>query len=50
MSIELVSVEAMLEQRPDAILVASWNFFDDIRDKLRRLGYAGDIINPMDPV
>lgn len=45
--IPIVSVEDMLSRRPDAILVAAWNFFDDIRDKLRRLGYAGDIINPI---
>lgn len=45
--IPIVSVEDMLAREPDAILVAAWNFFDDIRDKLRRLGFAGDIINPM---
>lgn len=45
--IPIVSAEDMLAREPDAILVAAWNFFDDIRDKLRRLGFAGDIINPM---
>lgn len=46
--IPIVSVEDMLARNPDVIVVASWNFFDDIRAKLRRLGFAGDIINPME--
>jgi hypothetical protein len=37
----------MLAREPDCIIVFAWNFFDDIRDKLRRLGFAGDIVNPM---
>jgi len=45
--IPIVSVTKMLERRPDTIVVAAWNFFDDIRDKLRRLGFSGGIINPM---
>lgn len=45
--IPIVSVTEMLERRPDTIVVAAWNFFDDIRDKLRRLGFSGVIINPM---
>lgn len=45
--IPIVSVADMLAKEPDCIIVFAWNFFDDIRDKLRRLGYAGDIVNPM---
>lgn len=48
--IPIVSVEAMLARKPDTILVASWNFFDDIRDKLRAAGFQGGIINPMGDV
>jgi SAM-dependent methyltransferase len=47
MHIPIVSVADMLAREPDCIIVFAWNFFDDIRDKLRRLGFAGDIINPM---
>jgi SAM-dependent methyltransferase len=45
--IPIVSVEDMLARKPDTILVASWNFFDDIRRKLRDAGFRGGIINPM---
>ena len=45
--IPIVSVEDMLERKPDTILVASWNFFDDIKRKLRAAGFRGGIINPM---
>ena len=45
--IPIVSVEEMLARKPDTILVASWNFFDDIRRKLRDAGFRGGIINPM---
>jgi hypothetical protein len=45
--IPIVSVEEMLARKPDTILVASWNFFDDIRDRLRAAGFKGGIINPM---
>lgn len=45
--IPIVSVEEMLARKPDTILVASWNFFDDIRRKLRDAGFKGGIINPM---
>lgn len=47
MHIPIVSVADMLAREPDCIIVFAWNFFEDIRDKLRRLGFAGDIINPM---
>lgn len=45
--IPIVSVDDMLARKPDTILVASWNFFDDIRQKLRDKGFKGGIINPM---
>lgn len=45
--IPIVSVEDMLGRKPDTILVASWNFFDDIRNKLRAAGFRGGILNPM---
>jgi ABC-type Fe3+-hydroxamate transport system substrate-binding protein len=45
--IPIVSVEEMLARKPDTILVASWNFFDDLRRKLRAAGFKGGIINPM---
>src|ERR1041384_1806910 len=45
--IPIVSVEDMLERKPDTILVAAWNFYDDIRRKLRAAGFRGGIINPM---
>ena len=45
--IPIVSVEDMLSRNPDTILVASWNFFEDIRRKLRDAGFKGGIINPM---
>jgi SAM-dependent methyltransferase len=45
--IPIVSVEDMLARKPDTVLVASWNFFDDIRRKLRDMGFRGGIINPM---
>jgi hypothetical protein len=45
--IPIVSVADMLAREPDCIIVFAWNFFDDISNKLRRLGFAGDIINPM---
>ena len=45
--IPIVSVEDMLARKPDTILVASWNFFEDIRRKLRDMGFKGGIINPM---
>lgn len=48
--IPIVSVADMLAKEPDTIVVFSWNFFDDIRDKLRRLGFAGGIVNPMQSV
>lgn len=46
--IPIVSVEDMLARKPDTILVASWNFFEDIRRKLRDAGFKGGIINPME--
>jgi len=48
--IPIVSVEDMLARKPDTILVASWNFFDDIRRRLRDAGFKGGIINPMGDV
>lgn len=48
--IPIVSVEEMLSRKPDTIVVAAWNFYDDIRDKLRRAGFNGGIINPMGKV
>lgn len=45
--IPIVSVEDMLAKKPDTIVVAAWNFYDDIRRKLRDAGFKGGIINPM---
>lgn len=45
--IPIVSVEDMLARKPDTILIASWNFADDITKRLREAGFKGGIINPM---
>ena len=50
MHIPIVTVEEMLSRKPDTIIVAAWNFYDDIAAKLRRLGFNGRIIKPMGSV
>jgi SAM-dependent methyltransferase len=45
--IPIVSVGEMLARKPDSILLAAWNFADDICKRLREAGYKGGIINPM---
>jgi hypothetical protein len=47
MHVPIVSVDDMLSRNPDTIVVFAWNFFEDIRDRLRARGYKGGIINPM---
>jgi hypothetical protein len=50
MHLPIVTVEEMLSRKPDTIIVAAWNFYDDIAAKLRRVGFKGGIINPMGSV
>ena len=45
--IPIVSVEEMLARKPDTIMIAAWNFADDLTKKLRGMGFTGGIINPM---
>ena len=43
LNIPIVSIEDVLKDNPDEIIVFSWNIYDEIIDKLRSSGYNGNI-------
>jgi len=43
----IVSPERAVAERPDTILLLAWNFKDEIVQRLRNLGFRGDVIVPL---
>lgn len=47
MHLPIVSSEELMQRNPDTLVVSSWNFFEDIKQKVRAMGFKGGLINPM---
>lgn len=45
--IPIISMEEMIEKKPDYLVVLSWNFMDEIKQKCKAAGYAGSFIHPL---
>ncbi len=43
----IVAAREILTDNPPSVLVTAWNFYDEIRDRLRAWGYRGDIIRAL---
>ncbi|TAK10561.1 MAG: methyltransferase domain-containing protein [Anaerolineae bacterium] len=45
--IPIVAAREILTDNPPAVLVTAWNFYEEIRDRLRAWGYRGDIVRAL---
>lgn len=45
--IEIISMEEMLYKKPDYLVLLSWNFEKEIKEKCKAAGYTGKFINPL---
>lgn len=45
--IEIISMEEMLYKKPDYLVLLSWNFEKEIKEKCKAAGYQGKFINPL---
>lgn len=45
--IPIVAAREILTDNPPAVLVTAWNFYSEIRDRLRTWGYRGDIVRAL---
>ncbi len=46
MHIPVIDEQRMLEEQPEAALILSWNIAEELKTKLRSLGYRGKFITP----
>lgn len=45
--IPIISMEQMIADKPEFLILLSWNFADEIINKCRAAGYSGKFINPL---
>lgn len=45
--IKVYSDEHLIDMQPDYALVLAWNFFDEIRENVKKAGYTGKFIHPL---
>lgn len=45
--IPIVSIDRLITDKPDFLILLSWNFADEIIQKCRAVGYSGKFINPL---
>jgi len=45
--IPIVSIDDLIRTPPDYLIILSWNFFSEIKEKVRAAGYTGKFILPI---